>query len=147
MPFLKCFEKIGLTNLKGFNFPIQRPRCEGGRVNARGNDDIVNISIELLNLNRCRKRGYSLDLRLKPTFRGSKLRNKQPDSTIKMELTNRPEEVADRSSGTSMFMDDISSDIGFLHTFLHQRLKDGHATGYTASYGIIKITRETEQRY
>jgi hypothetical protein len=62
-----------------------------------------------------------------------------------VEPTNRPEEIADRSSGTSIFTDDIGSDIGFLHTFLNQRLKDGHATGYTASHGIIKITREAEQ--
>ena len=72
----ECCDEIGLTNLKGFNFPIQRPRCERGRVNARGNDDIVNISIELLNLKRCKERGYSLDLRLKPTFRRSRSRNK-----------------------------------------------------------------------
>lgn len=80
-------EEIGLTltNLKGFDFPIQRPRCERGRVNVRGNDDIVNISIELLNLNRCKKSGHSLDLRLKPTFRRSKLLNKQPDRTIEVE--------------------------------------------------------------
>ena len=49
-------EKTGLANLKGFDFPIQRPRCERGMVNARGKDDIVNISIELLKLNRCKKR-------------------------------------------------------------------------------------------
>jgi hypothetical protein len=59
--------------------------------------------------------------------------------------TNGPEEIADRSSDTGIFTDNIRSNAGFLHTFLDQRLKDGHPARYPASYGIIKITREAEQ--
>ena len=92
-----------------------------------------------------------LNLGLKPTFRHSKLRNKYLDHTIEVELTNRPEEVADRSSGTGIFTDDklitgpmlASSEVP--PYIPDQRLKDGHATGYTDSYGINKIAREAEQ--
>jgi hypothetical protein len=59
---------------------------------------------------------------------------------------NRPEEIANRFSGTGIFMYDIRFNTGFLHTFFDQNFKNGHATRYTASYGIINITRETEER-
>ena len=64
---------------------------------------------------------------------------------LEVKPTNRPEEVANRSSGTGISTDSISFNAGFLHAFLDQRFKGGHATRYTAGYSVIKKTRESEE--